>query len=237
MGEAGQEQVATTGEVPAPGPGWFNRAAYGLFWLTVGSGLRLYFRLKVENRPKLQGAYVLAPNHASLLDPILLGAASHRRIAFMMTEVIYRSPSMGWFYRWNHSIPVSVRGSNRDALRDARAVLRSGRVLGIFPEGGLSRDGGLMLGNPGAISLVLGESVPIIPVGILGLYDCLPVDAGFPSPGQVTVRFGEPIAPDQVAALGKSRKARLQAATALIMERIAELTEQETRESQLATWG
>jgi 1-acyl-sn-glycerol-3-phosphate acyltransferase len=222
-------------ELPAASPpGWLNTAVFWVFWATVGLFVRLWFRLRVENRPRLPGAFVLAPNHASFLDPLLVGASLRRRIVFMMTEVIWRSPRLGWFYRWNRAIPVAVRSSNREALRAAREVLRQGRLIGIFPEGGLSRDGGLLLGNPGAVSLVLNEDVPIVPVGIVGADRALPPGAWLPRPRRVVVRFGDAILPAELHAIAPDdRKARLVAATRLIMERIAALTGTESREAEL----
>jgi 1-acyl-sn-glycerol-3-phosphate acyltransferase len=226
------------GAALAAPPGRFDTAMFAVMKVGLVLASRIWFRLRVENTPRLAGAYVLAANHASFLDPLLVGIASERRIHFMMTEVVWRSPLLGWFFRWNRTIPVQVRGNNRDALRGARTVLQHGRVIGIFPEGGLSRDGGLLRGSPGAVSLVLNESVPIVPVGILGANRALPIGAVLPRPRRVTVRFGTPIMPAELTALAPlDRKARLQAATTLIMERIAELTGLTTREQQLQQLG
>ncbi len=142
---------------------------------------------------------------------------------------------MGWFYRWNHAIPVSVRGGNRDAVYAARRALQQGRVVGVFPEAGISRDGMPMLGNPGAVSLVQAEGVPIVPVGIVGTHRALPFGRSLPRPRRVTVRFGRPILPAELDALAAGhRRERLQAATRLIMARIAELTGHAPREAELA---
>jgi len=215
-----------------------NRIAFRLLRLLVLLYTRVWFRLRAEHAPDLPGAYVLAANHGSFLDPLVLGAASPRRITYLMTEVVWRSPLLGWFYRFNKAIPLAVRTPNRDALRAARAVLQQGRVVGIFPEGGLSRDGGLLLGSPGAVSLVLNEGVPIIPVGIVGARDALPVGRRWPRPRRITVRFGKPILPEELRVLApQDRKARLAAATRLIMARIAELTGQTAREAELERWS
>ena len=113
-------------------------------------------------------------------------------------------------------------------------MLRQQRLVGIFPEGGLTRDGGLLLGSPGAVSLVLNEGLPIVPVGIVGAAAALPLGAALPRLHPVTIRFGEPIMPAQLEALSQGdRKARLQAATAYIMARIGELTGQLPREREL----
>jgi 1-acyl-sn-glycerol-3-phosphate acyltransferase len=227
-------RTATAAERAAEKPGWFNSVAFLFLWAGLWVFLRLWCRMRVENRPKLRGAFVLAPNHGSFLDPVIIGTAMHRRIAILMTETIWRSPLMGWFYRWNSSIPVSSRAANRDALRAARSVLQQGRILGIFPEGGICRDGGLMLGSPGAVSLVLNEGVPIVPVGIIGAYDAMPPGKALPRPRKIIVRFGNPITPEELAAKAPGdRKGNLQHATRLIMERIAELTGGTARETEL----
>lgn len=216
-------------------PSWLNELLFWPFWVAVGLFARVWFRFRVHNRPRLEGGYVLAANHTSFLDPMLVGGAVPRRVAFLMTEIVFRSPSMGWFYRWNHAIPLSIRGGNREALRAARDILRQGRVVGIFPEGGLSRDGLLLLGSPGAVSLVLGESLPIVPVGIVGADRALPPGCVLPRPRRIEVFFGEPITAEELEALAPGdRKARLANATRLIMERIAALTGQTPREQQIA---
>ncbi|MBL9076960.1 MAG: 1-acyl-sn-glycerol-3-phosphate acyltransferase [Planctomycetes bacterium] len=216
-------------------PGRGSNALFWPFWLGCRCLLRVWFRLRIVGAPPAHGAYVLAANHTSFVDPIVLGASLRRRVVFLMTEVVYRSRSLGWFFRWNRAIPVSPRAGNRDAMRAARAVLQQGRVVGIFPEGGLSRDGLPMRGNPGAVSLVLNEGVPIVPVGIDGAGAAFPPGARWPRPRRITVAFGEPILPAQLDALGGGdRRARLQAATRLIMDRIAALNGQLSREAELA---
>lgn len=218
-------------------PRW-NDWLFVAFWLTFGTLMRVWFRLRVEGTLPPTGACVVAANHASFVDPLVLGAAARRRIVYLMTEVLWRSPGLGWFYRWNRTIPVGLRGANRDALRAARAVLQQGRVLGVFPEGGLSRDGLPMLGSPGAVALVLQENVPIVPVGIVGAHAAMPAGAAWPRPRRITVRFGAPILPAELDALGGGdRRARLREATALIMRRIAALTGNTSREDELAALG
>ncbi|MCY2957587.1 MAG: lysophospholipid acyltransferase family protein [Planctomycetota bacterium] len=218
-------------------PSRLNSLSYWPVWFGMRMAMKIWFRVRIENAPKLAGGYVLAANHTSFLDPILLGSAAPRRVTFLMTEVVYRSPLLGWFYRWSRSIPLAARGGNRLALRAARWALAQGRVLGIYPEGGLSRDGGLMLGSPGAVSLVFNEAVPIIPVGIIGAWEALPAGRAFPLPRRITIRFGAPISHEEMTSLapGEDRKARLQAATRLIMERIATLTGATPREQEIAT--
>ncbi|MFY9341953.1 MAG: lysophospholipid acyltransferase family protein [Planctomycetota bacterium] len=218
-------------------PSRVDDALFAAFKLTFGACLRLWFRLRTEGPPPPPGPCVLAANHTSFLDPLVLGAVAPRRLVYLMTEVVWRSRGFHWFYRWQRAIPLSVRGGNREALRAAREVLQQGRTLGIFPEGGLSRDGLPMLGNPGVVALVLHANAPVVPVGILGAHDAMPPGAAFPRPRPITVRFGQPIPAAELDNLGNGdRRARLREATALIMRRIATLTGARAREdSELMT--
>lgn len=211
--------------------------------LLLLSLLKVWFRVRTENRPDLDGdgddggGLVLVANHASKLDPLILGAVTSgwsgsHRVIFMMSSAMARSRVLGWFYRWNRIIAVQPQGRNKAALRAAREVLAGGEVLAVFPEGGLSRDGQLLLGSPGAVSLGLARNAPVLPVGILGTDRCLPYGASFPWPRKITVRYGEPIPAAELMG-GGDRKERLAHATTLIMQEIARLIGQTAREDQL----
>lgn len=199
--------------------------------------LKAWFRVRAENRPKLDGGFVLVANHSSKLDPLILGAVTSgwtgtHRVIFMMSSAMARSRVLGWFYRWNRIIPVLPQGGNKEALRAGREVLAGGEVLAVFPEGGLSRDGQLLLGSPGAVSIGLARNTPVLPVGILGTDRCLPYGGSFPWPRKITVRYGQPIPAAELMA-GGDRKERLANATTRIMQEIARLIGQKAREDQL----
>ncbi|MFO1077377.1 MAG: lysophospholipid acyltransferase family protein [Planctomycetota bacterium] len=209
-------------------------AAFWVLWAMVRAGLRLCCRLRIEGPLPPAGACVLAANHVSLLDPIVLGAALPRRIVYLMTTTFYRSRSMGWFYRWNQAIAISARGGNREALRAARGALAAGRTIGIFPEGGISRDGLPMLGSPGAVALVLHAGVPIVPIGLVGTDDALPFGGRWPRFRRITVRFGEPLTAAELSGDTGERRQVLQQATNRIMDRIATLCGHRSRAGELA---
>jgi len=196
--------------------------------------LRVYFRYRTYNAPRLKGGFVLVANHSSFIDPLLVGIGVRRRLVFMMNDVFYRNPRTRWLYRLFRAIPVALTGGNRDALRSAREVLDRGEALVIFPEGGLSRDGQLYLGSPGAVALVLAMNVPIVPAAIIGAFEAMPVQGGFPRPRKIVVRYGDPIPASEFSSSGGNRKERLGRATEKIMRAIAELGGQTAREDQLA---
>lgn len=204
------------------------------FRAICGPIFRAWFRIRVENSPALTGPYVVVANHTSFLDPLMLGSGAPRHINFLMTSTVWRGHTLRWFYRWMRALPLSTLGGNRDALRAARTMLGKGEVLGVFPEGGISRDGQLMLGSPGAVSLVLGEAVPVVPCGIVGAHAMLPFGSSKLRRSGIVLRFGAPISPEAlVAGAGPSRKERLAVATRRIMRELATLVQQPAREDVL----
>ena len=151
-----------------------------------------------------------------------------------MSEVFYRNPRNRWFCKMVGTIPVALRGGNRDAIRAARAALERGDVVGVFPEGGISRDGAPYLGQAGAVSLVLSTRVPVVAAGISGAREAHGFDTGFPRRGPITVRFGDPMTPEQLVGTNSgSHKERLKRATTRIMNEIAALSGQTSREVDL----
>jgi 1-acyl-sn-glycerol-3-phosphate acyltransferase len=166
----------------------------------------------------------VAPNHASFLDPLVLGCSVWTRMVYLMAVDYHRQPVLNWFYRVAGTIPVEEGRSNRSMMQNALAELRAGRVVAIFPEGGISRDGALLKGNPGVAALILRAEVPVIPVALLGTFEAMPRNVWLPKPRTVRVRFGEPIWPQEWERIAsKDRKQRLAAVTDRIMAEIAAL--------------
>lgn len=215
----------------APGP--LRRLSWWVFWWLVAPPVRLLFRIRCVDLPDLPGPCVIVANHASHLDPLLLGAGLPRRITFLMTVLHFRSARLGWFFRWQRVIPLEVRGlGNRAALRAAKAVLERGELLTIFPEGAVTRDGGMYLGNPGAVSLALANDVPILPCFIDGAREAAPI-GGKVRLRPITLRFGEPLDHERLFADATDRRDRLRRATRILMDRIAELGGVTSREVEL----
>jgi 1-acyl-sn-glycerol-3-phosphate acyltransferase len=179
-----------------------------------------FFRIEVENRPdfKSLGPVVLAPNHTSYLDPPVLQHACRDHVTFLMTEAIYRLAPVRWFFKAWGAIPVPEGGVAARALKDALEAIRSGRIVAIFPEGHISRDGFMNRGRGGVATLIARGQVPVIPVAILGTYDALPRHRKWPRRAHVLVRFGEPM-----ASPGRLPKEGVQEFADQIMDAIAQL--------------
>ena len=142
---------------------------------------RCIYRFKVtgdENFP-LEGAAVLACNHVSFVDPVLLMAASPRPIYFVMDHRIFKLPVLGWLFRLAKAIPIAPRAEDpaayEAAFEAAAKVLRGGDLLAIFPEGGITKDGTLQEFKGGIAKILAnaerdGLRVPVIPVALTNLW-------------------------------------------------------------------
>ena len=181
------------------------------------------FGLRARNVPRLKGPYILAPNHTSFLDPMLVQLVVPRHISFMMDGKLYHHPLFCWFYRFWKVIPLPAQTQAAGAMKDCLKRIRSGGVVGIFPEGQIASDGVLQEGMAGVGTLMQRARVPVIPVAILGAYEVLPRRASFPRMGRLLVVFGDPIAP---GAAGEDRKAAARALRDQVMAEIRRLQEE-----------
>lgn len=207
---------------------------YSLGKLTVGTGMRLGWRPKVEGLEHLPatGGAVLAGNHLSVADELFLGAVVPRHIAFWAKAEYFTGTGVKGFITRQivggmGAIRVE-RAGGRAALAafdGAIPVLKGGDLVAVYPEGTRSPDGRLYRGRTGAARLALAADVPIIPVGVIGTDNVQPIGARMPrlGAGPVTIRFGAPI-----KTVGRSGdRAALRELTDELMAEIQKLTGQE----------
>lgn len=184
-----------------------------------------------ENLPR-EGAYVLAPNHHSELDPLIVAVAvwrSGRAPRFMAKESLFRVPALGWGLRATGMIPVartSSAASAKHTLDVSEQIVRDGRGVIVYPEGTLTRDPELwpMRGKTGAARLALEAGIPLIPVAQWGAQQVLPRYGRlrlWPPRRPMTVVFGEPL--DLTPFAGSLTPSTLTEVTATVMDRLAEM--------------
>ena len=169
---------------------------------------RLLFRMKIEGVANIPaaGPVVIASNHRSNLDPFFLGVSSPRQIHFMAKAELWKVSALGRIITAMGAFPVSRGAADREAVRNALAVLDEGAMLGLFPEGHRHRDGRLGAINPGVTLFSLRDGVVTIPVVMQGTERAF--KNGFPRLPRVRVTFGPPLdvpGPD----LPKAERARL----------------------------
>lgn len=165
-----------------------------LAWLVA----RAYFRVSfcgTEHIPST-GALVIAANHVSYADPVLLSLPVRRLISYMAMAPLFRNPACGRILRWFGAFPVQLESADPRATREAVRLLQAGEALLIFPEGGRTEDGRLQEFKPGAFRLACSLGVPVLPVTIVGGYEAWPAHRLFPRPGRIAITFHPPIKPE-----------------------------------------
>ncbi len=185
---------------------------------------RLRFAARGTRHVPATGGVILAANHASFADPILIGCAvTSRPIFFMAKEELFRVPVFGFVIRLVNALPIRRGGVNRRALEEFAGLTRDGsRALLVFPEGTRTTDGSLGPAKRGVGALCRAARVPIIPTLILGTYELWPRWRLFPRwRGRIEVRFGAPVqwSDDELNASGDPSGAL----ATLIMKRISQL--------------
>lgn len=134
------------------------------------------YRVKVtgEHHIPTDGAAVVACNHVSFIDPILLMAASPRPIRFLMDHRIFKTPVLGAIFRLAKAIPIAPQKEDpviyEAAFKEAQKVLEAGDLLGIFPEGAITRDGKMLPFKGGIMKILEANPVPVIPIALTNLW-------------------------------------------------------------------
>ncbi len=182
---------------------WINRLFYRFARYTCRMLVVLLYRYRfsgLEHLPRRGGALVLA-NHQSFLDPVLLGVPTLRRIHYLARVTLYRSRLFRLLTAPLDAVPLDRKRHLLSGLREAIGRMQGGEVLGIFPEGQRTWDGQLLPLQPGFLLLARRAGVPLVPVGIAGAYEVWPRQRRWPGLGRIWVHYGEPIPPEQVAAM------------------------------------
>ena len=176
---------------PLKPTGVANAMVYRVVTGTLSIIMRTVFGVqKMDLRPIPDGPIILAPNHRSFLDPIVLGTMVDRRIIFMMHAKYYDSPQLNWLYSVSRCIPVEAGKENRRALREGKRVLDADRALAIFPEGTISPDGSLQPPQPGMAWLARVSGAPVVPIHIGGTREVLEKGRKRLRFGRITIRSG-----------------------------------------------
>jgi 1-acyl-sn-glycerol-3-phosphate acyltransferase len=180
-----------------------------LVWILIHS----IYRVKVtgmEHIPE-EGPVIVASNHVSFVDPLILGGMIRRPVNFVMYYKIYKIPVLNFIFRTGKAIPIAGRSEDPEILETAyrrmHGVLETGDVLGIFPEGKISSDGELNEFKPGIDKIIAEKPVPVVPMALCNLWgsmfsrrDPLYKRRPYKLWSLIELRIGEPIPPEEVSA-------------------------------------
>lgn len=170
----------------------------GWLWLLKLVGWPLLFVLGPtfvfgSRRVPRSGGLIVIANHLSDCDPVVLQGSCPRPIQFMGKSELFSMKVVGSFMKWWGCFPVRRGAPDRGALRKASELAKSGRVVGIFPEGQLSEDGRLQEIREGAALTIRMAEVPVICCGLRNTQRIVPYGSMVPRPAfrLVAATWGE----------------------------------------------
>jgi 1-acyl-sn-glycerol-3-phosphate acyltransferase len=169
--------------------------SYRIGWLGFRLMYATYFRWRVfgaENVP-LTGGVILASNHASFIDPPLVGSAIKRDINYLARESLFRFPGIGALLRSWNSVPVDRDGGGAKGLKIILDRLLAGGAIILFPEGTRTQDGQLQPARSGIGLTVIKSTAPVVPVRVFGTYEAYGRRHKIPRPHRVMVKYGRPL--------------------------------------------
>ena len=176
---------------------WLSRCFIWLFckfWFRLGRrGVALFPR---------QGPVLVAANHGSYLDPLLLGSTVPRRIRFVARGNLGKVPLVGGWMRAVGVIFVPEGSNVRQAMERSIAELANGKVVAIFPEGSRTQTGEVESFQRGLLLLLKKSGATVVPAGIRGSFHAFPPGRTLPRPWRCTVHYGAPMAAAEVLAEG-----------------------------------
>jgi len=180
--------------------------SYRLGWIFFRAWYATYFRWRVFNPERVPGtgAVILASNHASFLDPPLIGSGLHRAINYLARESLFRFPGIGALLRSWNSVPVDRDGGGAAGLRAILDRLLAGGGIILFPEGTRTHDGQLQPARSGIGLVVIKSTAPVVPVRVFGTYEAYGRHIKFPRPKRIAVKYGQPMTFEKLRAEAKS---------------------------------
>ena len=183
-----------------------------LVWLLTHTMYRVEGS-SLENIPD-EGAAVIVCNHVSLMDGPLITGTCRRPIRFVVYEPIYRMPFLHFIFKTGRAIPIDSKTKKPEvysrAMDEISKALREGEIVGIFPEGEMTRDGEVGAFRPGIEKIIKRDPVPVVPLALKGLWGSFFSNRGGYAMTHIPRRFwskveleaAPPVRPDDVTAEG-----------------------------------
>jgi len=228
------DEAARAPAVDVHPPRWWEKASY-----TALSGLfhglaKLYFRLEIRGKEHLppRGPYVVAPVHRSNLDFILVSCIHSTRMRYMGKASIWKYPTLGRFFSMLGAFPVHRGTADRESLRTCMRIIENGESLVMFPEG--TRKEGPKVAElfDGPAFVAARTGVPIVPIGIGGSSQAMPVGAKFIKPRKVVMVIGEPVTPPTGDGSGRVKRRVVREMTEQLSVRLQDLYDEARRRAE-----
>lgn len=182
---------------------------YGFFYGLCRLAYQMFFRGEVaglDNLPET-GGYIVAANHASHLDPPIVGLFLPRQVSFFARKTLWKPGVASWWLTAVGTIPVDRDGGTSiDAIKRVLQALSRDKVVILFPEGTRSPNGELQAPRPGVGLLACKAQVPVVPARVFGSFEAFGKDGRLRLGTPVSVRYGRPLAPSEYDHPGDGRE-------------------------------
>jgi 1-acyl-sn-glycerol-3-phosphate acyltransferase len=212
---------------------------YTIAWYLCGWIARVFFALEIEGAEHVPeaGPVILAPNHVSYVDPVLIAISVRRRVHSMAKKELFQSRAVARLLRALHGFPITRERVDPSSVKHTLSLLAAGQVVVIFPEG--TRGDGRTLGSakPGIGVLAARSGAWVVPVFHWGSEHILPRGARWLRRAPLRIRFGPPLRFSPGGAPGARERVNREAAETFgrqVMEAIAAL--RPTAEQPMSTF-
>lgn len=202
-----------------------NKALYTFGKIILWPAYKLLYRYKVKNKESLpeEGGVILASNHLSFADPVLLGLSQKRRLYFMAKAELFKNKFAAWVIRSLGAFPVDRGAGDGKAIKTGADLLREGNVMTIFIEGGRTKTGDLMRPRSGCALLVQQMQLPVVPC-------CITKKHKNRTFSKTIIHFGAPLTPEYLGLTPDGSRRELKGGSNKIMDEIRKMREEDEKE-------
>lgn len=187
--------------------------------------MKVFYRYKFINNNSIphEGAYIIASNHMSFSDPVLLGLGQRRRLFFMAKQELFKNKFFAGLIRALGAFPVERGAGDGKAIKTGEDLIKEGNVMTIFIEGGRTKTGEFMRPRSGCALVAQQMQVAVIPA-------CITI-TGNPKHrfAKRVIHFGDPLTPQQLGLTPDGDRRQLKNATNMIMDEIKKMREQDRK--------
>jgi 1-acyl-sn-glycerol-3-phosphate acyltransferase len=166
-------------------------------WLRMMSRITatVVFSFRTEGRHHLDfdGGAMLLSTHQSVMDPVLVGLIANRRLNYLARKTLFKNAAFAFLIRVLDAIEIDRDRGGLSGLKEMLKRLKRDEAVLMFPEGTRSIDGELGTLKPGFIPIARRSEVPLVPIAIVGAYNCLPRGSRLPTCRPISVVVGEPL--------------------------------------------
>lgn len=171
------------------------RFGYFLFWCAFRAMFKVLFDCRIyhADRVPLNGPVLLAANHASFMDPPLIGSCLNRETHYLARNTLFRFPIFKNILDYINVIPVDRNGRSPKGLRAVTNSLKKNHSVILFPEGTRSHDGKLQRAKSGVGLLAIKSEAPVVPIRVFGTFESYGRHLKWPRPKRLHVKMGNPM--------------------------------------------